>query len=227
MKLPRLPNRTQRTLIVGRTGTGKTVAALWHLSNYDLENQAWILVNFKNDEHINSIPNARFIDYDFFPRRKSEKGIFILNSLPQDAVRPKPQEPSILESYLWKIWNQEQLGFMCDEAYMLGDNEAFNAILTQGRSKKIPVLICSQRPVWISRFCFSESSFFQVFHLNDVRDRKTIEGFVPLEDWELGEHQSWYYDVDKNSIFKFNPVPNMDEIRNIFEMKLRKKTWFI
>lgn len=226
--LPRLPTSKQRTTIVGRTGTGKTVAGLWHLSNYDLQNKTWVVFNFKNEEHIDSIPNARHIEIDYLPTKK-DKGVFILNPTPNDSRRPKQGEQSPVEEYLWKLWHRENVGIFCDEGYMMGDNDGFNACLTQGRSKRIPMIICAQRPSWISRFVFSEADFYQVFDLNDDRDKKTIEGFTPIRYKDappLEDYQSYYYDVGKNKLHRFNPVPTVQEIHAIIEAKTyRIKKW--
>lgn len=220
----RLPSDKDRIVILGRTGTGKTVAGLWHLSNFDVTNKPWIVINFKNDEHIDSIERAQHVDFDFVPGKK-DCGLFVIHPLPQDA-KGTTKEKSPLETYLWKLWSREDIGIFCDEGFLVGSNEAFDAIQTQGRSKRIPCITCSQRPVWISRFAFSEASFIQTFHLNDDRDRDTITGFTPLDEDDfdaLKEYQSFYYDVSQNELTLFNPVPNMDEIRKVFESKLPRK----
>lgn len=220
----RLPQRSNRTLLIGQTGTGKTVAGLWHLSNQDLEHP-WVILNFKNDEHIDSIPYARDIDFDFVPGKR-DKGLFILRPGPADMKRPAPREPSPMESYCWEIWKRGNCGIFCDETYMLGENDAFNTCLTQGRSLKIPMIMCTQRPAWISRFCFSEASFIQCFDLIDQDDIRRVEGFMPLiwdEEKPLGEHQSWYYDVGKRKLVRLNPTPPMKKVLPVFEKKLERK----
>ena len=220
----RLPKSSQRITLVGRTGTGKTVAGLWHLSNFDLKHP-WILIDTKTDEHINAIEKARHITFDEVPKAK-DTGLFVIHPLPGDYKRPNSLTPSPLEIYLWKIWARENIGIFCDEGFMMGDNPAFEACLTQGRSKKIPMIVCTQRPVWVSRFCFSESDFFQIFHLNDSRDRSTIESFVPIDfddEESLVEFESWYFDVGKNSLFRFKPVPKIEAILRVFDRKLEER----
>jgi hypothetical protein len=221
----KLPGKNNRIVLVGRTGTGKTVAGLWHLSNQNLE-RPWVILNFKNDEHIDSIENTQDVGFDWKPGKK-DRGLYIVRPLPSDMKG----DPSPLETFLWKIWNAEKCGVFCDETFMVGNtNDAFNSCLTQGRSKQIPMIMCTQRPVWISRFCFSEASYIQVFDLNDSRDIDTVEGFVPIV-WEqekpLGPHQSWYYEIDRNYLVRLNPVPDMDAIRAVFQKKLHRKHQFV
>jgi len=217
----RWPGVTNRIVLAGRTGTGKTVAGLWHLSNQDLE-RPWVVLNFKNDEHIDSIDNTLDIGFDWKPTKNS-RGLHILRPIPSDMKRGPKGEPPALETFLYKIWERENCGLFVDEAFMIGMNEAFDVCLTQGRSKHIPMIICTQRPVWISRFCFSEASFIQVFDLNDKRDIITVEGFVPIlwdEERPLGPHESWYYEIDNNQLVRLKPVPNMNKIREVFKNKL-------
>lgn len=218
-----LPKKRDRLVNVGRTGTGKTVAGLWHLSNYPLDDP-WVLFNFKDDEHIESIDKAVPIDYDFIPRQKDE-GLYVINVMPADT-KGSFREPSILEKYFEKLWQRQNIGIFIDEAFMVGQNDAFEMCLTQGRSRRLPMIINTQRPCWISRFCFSEASYIQVFDLNDDRDIQTIESFVPV-DWDtekpLAKHHSYYYDIAEDSLVRFAPVPDMDAIRKVFDAKLKRK----
>lgn len=223
----RLPNQTNRLVEIGRTGTGKTVAGLWHLSNFDLYDP-WVILNFKDDEHIESIEKARVIDYSYVPKSK-DHGLFVINVLPAD-LRGTLREASPLDRYLVRLWERQRIGVFSDETFMLANSDAYNMLLTQGRSRLTPIIACTQRPVWVSRFTFSEASFIQVFDMNDDRDIQTIESFVPL-NWDavqpLKKHQSFYYDVSENELYRLNPVPDMDEIRNRFDMKLRRQVQLI
>jgi hypothetical protein len=219
----RTPTTSQRLVLCGRTGTGKTVAGLWHLSNFNFSKQGepWVIIDFKNDDHVNSIPNLQQSDFEYIPTKKDD-GVFIVHPLPQDCKG----KGSPMEVYLTKLWEREHIGIFIDEGYVIGDNDGLNLCLTQGRSKRIPMIVCTQRPVWISRFAFSEADFIQCFHLNDERDRETVERFTPLDvdDFDsLKKYQSFYYDVAEHKLVRVNPVPDMDATRKVFADKLTKK----
>lgn len=220
-----LPGNSNRIVLIGQTGTGKTVMGLWHLSNQNLESP-WVILNFKDDEHIESIPYTQPIDWTYVPHKK-DKGLFVINVLPSDVKRPKLGVKSNLEAYLWEIWKRGNCGIFTDECFMVGPgNDAFDANLTQGRSKRIPMINCTQRPSWISRYCFSEASYIQCFDLIDERDIQTVEGFLPIvwdDEPPLEKHQSFYYDVAQRKLVRFNPCPPMKEINKVFEMKLHRK----
>lgn len=213
---PRLPKSSDRLTNIGRTGTGKTVAALWHLSRRNLKREPWVAIDTKGDDHINAIENARHVSLDFTPDEKS-KGLYV--------VHPLPNETEALDVFLWRLWARGDIGIFVDEGYMC-DTEAFQAILTQGRSKGIPVFTNTQRPVWCSRFLFSEGTFIQCFGLNDKRDRQTVESFVPVgaeEIRKLKKYHSFYYDVGEDRLWKFAPVPPVEEIIGRIDEQLSTK----
>lgn len=201
---------------MGRTGSGKTQAAMWHLSMANFDRMPYVILDFKTDDSINNIEHATHLDgYNDVPK---SPGIYVLH--------PLPSETEQVEQYLYKLWAKERVGIYCDEGYMLQDNEAFIACLTQGRSKQIPMIVLTQRPAWISRFVFSEADFYQVFALNDSRDRKTIASFVPgnfKDKVKLPNYHSYYYDVAEDNLRVLGPVPEMNEIHEKIESRLDKK----
>lgn len=209
---PRLPNDSQRIAIIGRTGSGKTQAAVWHLSKRNLNFLPWIIYDFKGDSLINKIDGAHHVDLGYVPE-EGENGIFI--------VHPLPHQTEEVEEHLWKLWERQRVGIYCDEGYMMQPEGAFAALLTQGRSRHIPMIVLSQRPVWVSRFVFSESDFYQVFSMNDRRDVKTLSAFIPADfDKRLADYHSWYYDVSRNKLYQFSPVPSEDSILKVIREKL-------
>jgi hypothetical protein len=208
----KLPGDQDRIAIIGATGSGKTHAAMWHLSLRNYDQKPWIVIDYKLEEFINEIPGTfRMSLRDPIPSRP---GIYI--------VQPNMGDEDSVEGMMWKIWAQENVGVFIDEGYMVGTtNRGFRMLLTQGRSKHIPMIVLCQRPVWMDRFVFSESQFFQVFHLNSAKDVQTVEQYVPQDlSTQLPERWSYYYDVRARSLVKLRPMPDKDAILDTFDTKL-------
>jgi hypothetical protein len=218
---PRFPNDSQRLFICGRTGSGKTQAGVWHLSGRSYDEMPWLILDFKRDELIAQIPAQ---EIQLGSRLPSKPGLYV--------VRPIGAQEDAIEKLLWQIHAKENCGLYVDEGYMLdARSQAFQAIMTQGRSLHIPVIILSQRPVWISRFVVSEADFLQVFRLNDERDYQTLRAFIPYDVSSrlraLPEYHSIYYDMGKDRLNVFTPVPDRDTILGSFRAAIRPKRSFI
>ena len=216
-----MPNDTHRISIVGRTGSGKTIAALWHLSMRRWDKRPWIIFDYKGDKNIAMIPSLEEIDITKSPPKKA--GLYVVRPLPTD------EDVEAQIAFLWKVWKNEKTGIYIDEGYMVGkNNPAFRAILTQGRSKEIPAIILSQRPLWLDRFVWSEADYFQVFHLNTEDDRKTIARYLPVKSIDrLPEYHSYYYDVGADAIVTLRPVPDRDIIITAIGDRLRSRRNFL
>ena len=125
------------------------------------------------------------------------------------GVSPRPGQDDALERFLWRIWEKENIGLYVDEASLMpDDSDAFKAVLQQGRSKRIPVIGCTQRPVSVARAMFSESDYYCVYRMVDRRDYKTVEGFVPGDlSRPLPWHHWYWYDRTRNTLLTMSPVP--------------------
>jgi hypothetical protein len=209
----RLPTEENRTSIVGATGSGKTIAETWHLSMRAIDQRPYAVFNWKGDKSIDGIPHARHIGLDEIP---TKPGVYIYHP------RPTADDDEV-ESIFWEIWEREKIGVVIDEGYMVPKNSAaFRALLTQGRSKEIPMIVLSQRPVHMDRFVFSESEFFQVFRLQHEDDAKTVQKFIPRSiGRRLAKHHSYYYDAAEDKLVTLKPVPPIEEQYKIFDRKLR------
>lgn len=207
-----LPNDTQRLGIFGATGSGKTQAALWHLSQRSWDEIPWVVYNTKSDSTIDGIPYSVQIGIDQIP---DEPGVFI--------VKPMPNEQDELEAHQWAVWNAGNMGVYIDEGFAMGvNNKAFRSLLSQGRSKRIPMIVLSQRPVWIDRYVFSESEFLQAFRLQHAKDRKAMEDAIPRALDRLPDYYSWYYDALGNKVWRMSPVPSLDFIYSTFDYRSKR-----
>lgn len=213
----RLPSNSQRVTIVGRTGSGKTVGGAWLLAQTVKPKSKWVIVDFKRDSLLGDIPGLEEIDIS--GSAPSKPGLYV--------VRPNPADTENVESFLFRIWEKENTGLFIDEGYMLARSKALQAILTQGRSKKIPTFLLTQRPAWITRFAWSEADFVQIYRINLADDRKTVTTFVTPFDPDLSPlppFHSYWYDSAKEKLIILTPAPDEDTILNRFEdnMGLRK-----
>lgn len=209
------PNQQNRTTVIGSTGSGKTQFAVWLLSTRDFDNRPWIIFDFKGDSLIEQLPAIEIGVNSSIPKKP---GLYV--------VRPIPElHDTFVTEMLWNIWQSGYIGVYIDEGYMIGNrNAALNACLTQGRSKHIEMIILSQRPVWLSRFVFSESNYFAIFNLTMEDDRKHIKGFAPAANNKLlPRYCCQWYDVDRQENTVFEPVPKAEIILEKFNDKIGER----
>lgn len=211
----RLPGATDRITITGHTGSGKSQAALWHLSNANFNVRPWVIVDPKGDDKIDSIDGLEHVKVGYIPKHP---GLY--------TVHPTQYENEDLDAYLYKILEHGNIGCYFDEAFMCGFGPGFTTLLIQGRSQKCPAITLNQRPVHVSRFAFSEAQFFQCFALTDDRDYKTLQGFAKVPNMEtnpLPEFHSYYYDVRWKRAYRMKPVPEIDSILDSIDEKLESR----
>lgn len=206
-----LPQTDERVGILGRTGSGKTHFAITMLSYMPIDQMPFIVLNFKNDDFIDSIPHAKHIAIGDVP---NEPGVYIQHPINDDEK---------LEELYWQIWKQGNCGLFVDELLLVDKWSAgYRALLTQGRSKNIPMIYLSQRPVDINRFNFSEASHMVMFDLNHYKDRSIVAEYMPIDKKRrLDNHSSDWYDVNRNKLFQVQPAPGREIILARFDEKLR------
>lgn len=215
MKQITLPRYDKRTAILGSTGSGKTQFAMWLLSSRDFHRRPWIIFDFKGDELIEAVDPTEINIYGDPPKKA---GLYVVRPIPE-------RDDKAVQDFLWKIWARENVGIYIDEGYMLGNrNPALNACLTQGRSKHIEMIVLSQRPVWMSKFVFSEANYFAVLNLTLEDDRKYVSGYTggtPIN--LLQRYHSLWYDCDGQVGTVLKPVPGRDELLRRFSERLSRK----
>ena len=221
----RIPRDDERLTILGCTGSGKTTLAFWVLSKSPFHQKPYIMVDYKGDDLAGSIDRIKEIGLN--EKIPSSPGLYI--------VRPLPSDIEAMEEWLWKVWHKENTGLFIDEAYLLPNKNALKNLLAQGRSKRIPVIAASQRPVDVPRSIFSEASHIALFRLNDRRDKKIVAEFTPegMTEKRLPDYHSFWYNVADHKIddpvpyFTLQPVPNADEIADVINDRLKPTTHLI
>ncbi|MBK8189082.1 MAG: hypothetical protein IPK79_01350 [Vampirovibrionales bacterium] len=196
-----LPGAEDRTVVVGPTGSGKTVLGAWVLSEQHFQRRPWVAFDFKEEELWDDVgsPPMRRLRLGDMP---GKRGLY--------RCRVNPGDDDVLEDMLWNIWRKGNIGIFCDEVSLMPRQDAFKAILRQGRSKLIPVISCTQRPVDCDREVFTESQIRVLFGIEDMaRDYPIIKGLWGGFDVRkpLPSHWSYWYDAKRKALHTLRPVP--------------------
>lgn len=208
----RLPTDSQRIVIAGHTGSGKTMEALHHLSQRSIDERVWIVLDQKGDDLTSRLPVSGPLALgDDLPELP---GLYVVRAPIEDHDRGGP----VADLFL-RIYQRGRTGVLIDEGGMVGArNKGLRTLLTLGRSRECPVILLTQRPVNIDTYALSESEFLQFFQLRFPEDRERIAKFVPPEriDFdrlrEFGEHHSYYYDVLADQVTVLQPCPPFQAI---------------
>lgn len=198
-----LPGAEDRTVVIGPTGSGKTVGGAWLLSRQRFERRPWVCLDFKREtlwDQVGSPPMQPLK----VGRMPGKRGLY--------RMRVRPDEDDELEDWLWKVWHHGNIGLFADEASLIPQGKAFKAILRQGRSLRIPVIACTQRPVDCDREIFTESQYRWCFGLEDDRDYQVIRGLMGRGDIRddlarLKRHWSLWYDAKQRWLTPLRPTP--------------------
>ena len=229
------PDDTHRHAIFGMTGTGKTVFGLWCLSQRSYDRVPWIIMDFKRDPTIRRLPQLTEVRIDQAPPKY--RGLYVVRPSPADV------DAGLATQFLYDVWAREGLerssrrgtGIFIDEGYALKPQDrALRAVLTQGRSKRIPVIALSQRPTWVSPFVLSESEFKTIFFLQHQGDIEKVCEWLPRHDdagrrvdpYSLPKHHSYWYCLTTREFARLAPCPDEEAVLDRFDNR-RVRRFFI
>lgn len=206
----RLPTDTEHIAIFGRNGSGKTQFATWMLSERSYDRMPWIVLNFKGDELIGEIKGAKEFDID--GAIPSTPGIYV-----SDAGIHDKDDAERLDGFFHRCWEKQNVGIYVDEGYMASGLKWFRACMSQGRSRHVPLMVLSQRPVWMDRFVWSEASLFVAFDLNLQDDKDTADRMiVGYRKVKLPPFHAVFHDVKADRTCILTPCPDREMILKRF-----------
>lgn len=202
----RLPRPDEHVAIAGRTGSGKTQAAIDMLSRRDLSKQAWIVIDHKRDEKVGMLPATPL---SISPRFLPDRGLY--------RVRPDlldPNHASDLEDLMLRCLRKGKIGLHIDEGHCMPVNSpALKAILTMGREKKCVVNWCAQRATNISPYVWSQASIYRCFALQTPNDIKRFNENFPVRysGDRLKKYWSYWYDIPEGQMYVVPPARDIQE----------------
>lgn len=236
----RFPGPSDRLTINGMTGSGKTTFAFWLFAeSADFNKKPWIFMDFKGEVLLDAaLEDKAAEEVSVKKRPPTAPGVFV--------CRPDPRNdlPDVIE-FLWNIYRQGRTGLFLDEATMIPELRGvgnsggpFQSLLSQGRSKIVPVWTLAQRPVNVNKMVYSESNFTCAFKLkNEEDEEKLIKEAVSkrsinfekvwgdeapdLHDPQYAHHSRWY-DEGQNKSYNLMPAPGPDEILSILYGRVDK-----
>jgi len=194
----------ERCLAVGRTGSGKSLWCRWILSR---SRQKWTIIDLKHDPCWSDFG----LIIDKLPDTKKLLKLFIDSQF--IVIRPKIHLIDSIDDWILYIHDEiDNIGLCVDELYFISSNgrcgPGLLAWLTRGRVRKQSFLGGTQRPAWITKFCYSESSYFAIFDLNLLEDRKRVFEFVGKETVLTNPDEFFWrwYIVKKAKLLLYAPI---------------------
>lgn len=198
--------RTERWYIAGSTGSGKSTFARL-IGQHIPWSLPVVVFDTKGDFLVKQPPVTFRAGRERIRHLKAGE---LLRLCPAPGERERP----LFDSLFQEIYARKNMAVMIDELFQI-ESDILDDVLTTGRSLHIPVVACSQRPAWHTRFMLSEASRLSVFKLTDPQDRKRLRGLIgPEVEDDLPNHYQWYRDLnDDDDARLLGPCPVTDDIQ--------------
>jgi hypothetical protein len=218
----RRPGRDHRAAIIGRTGTGKTVFALWLLSEANIDKRPWLIVDYKGERLFDRIGRRALKELRPGAKVPKRPGLYYMQPVPR-------QDDAAMEETFWHIWDQENVGLYFDEVLQVPDCAAFESLLVQGRSKHIQMILCNQRPYDLSTYVLTQSDFIAAFPVQRVQDQRCLEEYLGrsgiMRVPRAKRHSVWL-DVEEGQLMELDPVPPPDHILARLNDRAPRALWW-
>ena len=212
----RFPRDDEHIGIFGRNGSGKTQYATFVLSERSFDVMPWYILNFKDEDLFYEIPKLKLVKIG--EPVSGQPGVYMINC----GVGSKKDDEE-LDDFFHRAWQHRNVGIFVDEGYNATGLKWFRSCLAQGRSRRVPLMVISQRPVYMDKFVWSEASLYTAFDLNIKDDKDTANGMIPgYRNVRLPEHHSLFHDVKANRTCILKPCPDRDTIMERFRERTKQ-----
>ena len=190
-------NPTDRAILIGATGCGKTTLAEYLTSD---PRTPWSVVyDAKISDSVGKWKGYRFIyNYNEYLSALDE-----YEKYPRLVYRPGFKEsldPNAQDTFFSDIYQRQSTRLYIDEAYAVlgGTNPSFHlqAILSRGREREISCLVACQRPKRIPLIFKSEVEHMYIFRLQLWEDIEVISkntDIDPVDIRNLNNYEFIYY----------------------------------
>ncbi len=172
-----LPGPTDRVVLVGATGTGKSVAGQWLLGGYYGQRQI-LVMDTKAD-----------------PIWSGLDAVKVKHAMALSRYRDAARWPVIVYTPATSELNEETLDAVCEWVYKRGDtvlmiDEATQVTsgtkpgpgvldaVTRGRVRHVSVVSGTQRPVNVPPILLTEAEWFYCLTLRRRQDRETVNDYT-------------------------------------------------
>lgn len=222
----RMPGDSHRTVVIGRTGTGKSVLGLHILSHSSIDKRPWLIIDHKGERMFDQIDMRAIRELKPGAAVPREPGLYYTNP------RPRVDDRAI-EDMLWQIWAKERTGIYIDEGLRI-NNAALETIMTQGRSLQIPVILCTQRPFGVQQEVFTQASYFAIFPLRRRDDQLAVENLInmpkfftrPPPAYIEERHRCLWCDVENDENMILQAAPEPAQIIDRLNLRAPRRFWW-
>lgn len=200
---------------VGPTGTGKTTLAL---SILPIRTYTVILATKPKDRTLDGMRRRGWVITDRWRRRESENRIVLWPKA--RGLHDAERQARILDHGLDSMFRAGGWTVLVDDTQYLasiGLRQTLSTLWVNARSAGVTVVAGSQRPVWVPREMWSQSSHLFLFPVTDREDLKALAGFGARLDAQLvrsvvssldpDRHECAYVDVRRGRILVTQPPP--------------------
>ncbi len=202
-----VPALTTRSLVAGKTGSGKTYLMI-EFCRHLMGQRQIVILDTKGDDGFLSLGGVlatRFNDLEQYE----------FPTYPIIIYRPEGRELAdreTLDLFCQWVYERGHTIVLLDELTQLSNSTSpkagFLNLYTRGRSKDCTVIAGTQRPVGVPKIVYTEAENFYIFYLADLKDRQRVAEFtnaamiVPPK----GKHGFNFYTAGSRKVYYFSKI---------------------